>query len=267
MSNGDSINPSRPLLGQVGAYDDSSESFENYLDRIEMFFECNDILDNKKVSTFLSIVGSQTFQLVSDLVSPKRPRECSFVEIVRALKNHYKPQVNIIAERYNFYRRMQKQNESISDFIATIKALARTCDFGSALEEQLRDKIVCGIHDIATQRSLLTIKDLSLAIAIETAHARESAARDSKIISGDTKVQPINAISNKVNYSKSSQPRHFNKGFNSAKSVSNFHHSKIKTQFVNFSCCGCGENHFRSDCPHKKATCHKCRKVGHLAKV
>ena len=104
-------------IGTIGPYVDS-EDFETYVDRVELFFEANSIAEDKKVATFLSIVGAQVYALVQNLVSPKKPKECKYDEIVAALKNHYKPKVIVVYERFKFYNRSQGANESIADFVA-----------------------------------------------------------------------------------------------------------------------------------------------------
>ena len=164
-------------IGSIGPYLES-EDFETYVDRVELFFDANSIADNKKVSTFLSVVGAQVYSLVQNLVSPKKPKDCTLKEIIDALKNHYKPKVIVVFERFKFYNRSQGANESIADFVAGLKACAHTCQFGDSLKEMLRDRLICGIKNESTQRALITEADLTFERAVEVATAREAAARD-----------------------------------------------------------------------------------------
>ena len=90
------------LIGNVGPYDES-EKFATYVDRVQLFFEANAIEERKQVPAFLSLIGPKLFGLVKDLVSPKAPKECSMTELVEVLNNHYKPQVIVIYERFQFY--------------------------------------------------------------------------------------------------------------------------------------------------------------------
>ena len=77
------------LIGNLGPYVESEEDFDSYCSRVELFFDANSIEAPKQVSTFLTIVGAKTFSLVKDLVSPRAPGECSYAELVRALKSHF----------------------------------------------------------------------------------------------------------------------------------------------------------------------------------
>ena len=164
-------------IGTIGPYQES-EDFETYVDRVELFFDANSIADDKKVSTFLSIVGPQVYGLVQNIVSPKKPKDCTYKDIIKGLQNHYKPKVIVVFERFKFYNRSQGADESIADFVAGLKACAHTCQFGNALKEMLRDRLICGIRNEATQRALLTEADLTFEKGVEIATAREAAARD-----------------------------------------------------------------------------------------
>lgn len=231
-------------IGTIGPYQES-EDFDTYVDRVELFFEANSIDDAKKVATFLSIVGAQVYGLVQNLTSPKKPKECTYKEIIDSLKNHYKPKVIVVYERFKFYNRVQGTDESIADFAAGLKACAHTCQFGTSLKEMLRDRLICGIRNEATQRAFLTEADLTYERAVEMATAREAAARD------------VHAMS---------RPNH------NVHAVSTFpkpkQNNKANTRETKPTkpCSGCGSNHWRNECPFKDAICFGCEKKGHILK-
>ena len=124
-------------IGNINEFDASLEDFETYVSRVELFFTANSITDNKKVATFLTLLGPKVFQLVQNLVSPEKPANCTYDTLVRALKAHFKPKVVIIYERFKFNTRSQQQGESISEFVAGLKSCARTCDFGEVAGDLL----------------------------------------------------------------------------------------------------------------------------------
>ena len=164
------------LIGNIGPYDES-EKFTTYVDRVNLYFVANEINADRQVPAFLSLIGPKLFGLAKDLVSPKAPKDCTLDELIKVLTNHYKPQVIVIYERFKFYRRCQESHESVSAFVAALKSLAATCEFGDKLEEMLRDKIVMGLKEEST-RVLLTEKNLTFTRAVEIASAREAAERD-----------------------------------------------------------------------------------------
>ena len=218
------------------------------------------LLESKQVPAFLSLIGPKLFGLVKDLVSPKAPKECSMNELVEVLNNHYKPQVIVIYERFKFYRRRQEPHETVASFIASLKSLVATCDFGDRLEEMLRDKLVMGLEEESTQRILLTEKKLTFARAVEIANAREAAERDvrefgQKPSSGSKDVNSVKSSNTKSNFQKKKgslkqKPKQGEKGNKPDK-----------------PCSGCGKNHWKADCPFKDSECFTCKRRGHISKV
>ena len=244
-------------IGHIAPFEESSEDIDTYISRVELFFIANSIKDTKQVATFLTLLGPKIFHLVQNLVSPKKPGDCTYAELVKALKDHFKPKVVIIYERYKFHTRSQQQGESISNFVAGLKSCARTCDFGEVADDMLRDRFVVGLADTATQRTLLTEMDLTFQKAVSIATAREVAEKDVREMGGSrTEIHSVKSNSN-VQFKSS----HFN-----PKGTSN---SKTKTSGdSNLSpCFGCGGSHWRKDCPHKNSECFLCHKKGHLRSV
>lgn len=235
-------------IGSIGPYVES-EDFETYVDRVEMFFDANSVVNAKKVPTFLSLIGPQVYGLLQNLVSPTKPKDCTYDDLINALKTHYKPKVITIYERFKFYNRKQGQGESIADYVAGIKACAHTCDFGTTLKEMLRDRLVCGIRDEATQRALLTESNLTFDRAVEIATVREAAAKDVQAMG---RAPNVLAVGNQIPKKFSSSPSKPKGG---------------KSEVPSKPCSGCGSRHWRRDCPFKEAVCHGCRKRGHIKKM
>ena len=52
------------------------------------------------------------------------------------------------------------------------------CEFGAGLADTLRDRLVCGMKNEKVQRRLLTMKNLTYALALEEAEMAERVARD-----------------------------------------------------------------------------------------
>ena len=65
--------------------------------------------------------------------------------LLAKLNNYFVPKVNIIHERARFHLRARKQGESAEEYIRTLFELAKTCQFGPAKIENIRDKLVVGI--------------------------------------------------------------------------------------------------------------------------
>lgn len=58
------------------------------------------------------------------------------------------------------------------------------CEFGASLNDALRDRLVCGLHNKLIQKWLLSESELTLAKATEIALAMEAAVKDTLELQG-----------------------------------------------------------------------------------
>lgn len=260
----------KALIGKISEFDVSVESFENYTERLEHFFSINSINDEgKKVSYFISIMGPALYTTMKDLLHPKLVKDVSFGEIITLLSNHFKPKCNITYERFIFNRRNQKEGESISEYSMQIKKLASTCDFGTFLDEALRDKFLCGLRNHHIQSKLLAEGDKSLSFskALELALVLENAEKNVKSLHGPDKhvglgYDTINFVKGRANSSYRPNPKGTVQNNNRPKSggFQSKNNGELK-------CFRCGKSHNARACPYIGYACNVCKKKGHLANM
>ena len=133
-------------IGRLDELQIGTEDIDCYIERMEQYFIVNDIPDSKKVAAFLSAMGAKAYELVRNLVAPEAPKDKRFNDLVKTLRAHLKPKPLVIAERFKFHKRTQLQEESVAEYIVTLKGLSTHCEFGTFLNDALRDQFVCGIH-------------------------------------------------------------------------------------------------------------------------
>ena len=237
--------------GQISAYIEGEEDFDTYTKRVKNFFIANGVEKEKKLAIFLTVIGPKVYKLLASLILPKEPENCSFEEVVKCLANHYKAERNPIYERFVFYRCNQNMGESISNYVARIKALAGTCEFNENLEEMLRDRFIQGINNSDTQHLLLTDKTMTFQKAVDLARSRETATKE---IAGFS--QPLVEVNRIHNSTHKSSVR-------KTKPPMGQSNANIKPSQP---CSGCGGMHWKKDCQFKNAECFHCHRKGHLAK-
>ena len=171
-------------LGRVDEFDGDKDDWQQYVERLEHFFVANGIDGaEKKRAVFLSVIGSSTYKTFRNL-SPNKPGEQSYADLVETLCKHFKPAPSEIVERFRFNSRVRRQGESVATFVAELRALAEFCNFRATLQAMLRDRIVCGVSDDAIQRRLLSESKLDYAKAVEIALNMETAAQSMKTLKG-----------------------------------------------------------------------------------
>ena len=68
------------VLGTIDSFDpNSDEDVHEYLERVELYFETNRIIENRqKRSVFLTVVGKEAYHLLSSLAAPEKLSQKSF---------------------------------------------------------------------------------------------------------------------------------------------------------------------------------------------
>ena len=145
-------------IGHIGEFNETAEDFESYVERMDQWAELNGVGEEKKAGMLLPMVGANAYILVKDILTPEKPKDKTYAELREALLSYCSPKPLIIAQRYKFYKRGQKEGEYVADYVITLKRLSATCDFGEFLKQALRDRLVCYLRDENIQRRLLTMK-------------------------------------------------------------------------------------------------------------
>ena len=100
-------------------------------------------------------MGAKAYELLRNLVAPDAPKDKRFNDLVKTMHAHLKPKpLIIIVERFKFYKRVQHEDEKVAEYIVSLKQLSTQCDFGTFLNDALRDQLVCGLRQEAIQRKL-----------------------------------------------------------------------------------------------------------------
>lgn len=69
------------IIGNIEHFDSNEEAWNSYIERFELFVDCNGISSAKKVSTLLTVVGHKTYSLLGDLCTPDKPNTKTYDEL------------------------------------------------------------------------------------------------------------------------------------------------------------------------------------------
>ena len=236
------------LLGSIEQFDPKYGDWSEYTERLEQYFLANDINDDKKqTAVFLTVIGSDTYSLLRNLLTPEKPSQKPVEELIQILSEHLNPKPITIAERYKFYQKEQIEGESLGDYIAGLRKASEHCEFGTFLNEALRDKFVCGIIDKYIRKQLLAERDLDIQRAVQLATGFEEANTQNSLMSKN-KTQTFKTHLKEENTHKVFSQKHGNPPSQRC-----------------FRCLS--KAHLANICPYKNYSCRKCRNIGHLAKA
>ena len=199
--------------------------------------------NEERTATLLPCLGPDAVEIVDGLKFASE-LECTNAYIVmQKLETFCIVETNETYERYQFNKRDQELNEFIDSYVAVLRNLAKTYNYGTLEENLILDRIVMGIRENSTRKRLLQESELTLNRCIDICRANESTAIQLKAIGNE---EDVNVMKKK--------PSHSYKG--AKKRVSK-----------DIDCKYCGRKHIRkkADCPAWGKSCSKCGMQNHFA--
>ena len=107
-----------------------------------------------KRSILLANMATATFKLAKSLLGTDLAG-ANIKKIVEKLQEHYELAPSPIIQRFKFNTRTRQKGESVAEFVATLRDITQHYEYGTILNEMLRDRLVCGVNHSAIQRKLL----------------------------------------------------------------------------------------------------------------
>lgn len=97
------------------------DDWETYIERLELYFIANDIKDAKKTAVLLARISTDAYCLVRDLCAPVKPKDKTFVELVKTVTDHLCPKPSETMERCKYHLAKQSELETVAEFSARLK--------------------------------------------------------------------------------------------------------------------------------------------------
>ena len=149
-------------------FDPKVETIDEYKERFDFYCVAHAIEAGRQKALFLTWIGQTAYSNLKTLVSPTPLAELTLDQVVEKLTSHYKPDTVEIAERFKFFKHMQGEKDGVTEYMTSLRKLAKTCNFGDYLNTALRDQLVCGgLKDTRIQQEQLCKKGLTLETALE----------------------------------------------------------------------------------------------------
>ncbi|XP_032241511.2 uncharacterized protein K02A2.6-like [Nematostella vectensis] len=231
--------------------------------RLWINYEIASQLDKQRMelrtATLISCIGPEALEIYDGLPFANEEDKTNINRIMELMEAHCVGETNEIYERYLFNRRNQENGESVESFIAALRSLAKTCNYGELQDGMIRDRIVVGIADNSIRKKLLTEAKLTLAKCVDICRANEATAKRLKEMSQQS--GEISAITTgpprRKTGSKGGRRQESRKPPHTDSSKSNPH---PKCKF-------CHRLHPRAKekCPAWQKTCDTCGELNHFS--
>ncbi|XP_045445764.1 uncharacterized protein LOC123653827 [Melitaea cinxia] len=215
-------------------------TFEVYKQVFENKMRIHNIDEAKWHQYLISCIGFDIVTLLTELCFPSSLDSKNYKQLVELIEKHIEPTQSEITETYKFMKRVQLPNESIAEFVAALKKLAQTCNFGAHLERSLRDKFVHGLRYENIVKRLFNEDKLTFTTVVNIAIGMELAEKGARLITHGQEEAEVQKVS----------------------------HQKESKETVKVKCHCCDKlGHIKPKCKFREEECYKCHKKGHIASV
>lgn len=247
------------FLGILPVFDYKTSEWAIFKSRLSQFFIVNNISVNKS-AILITHLSDESYRLLRKLAYPKEVDKLQYEDLVSLLDSHFKPKQCSFVDKAKFFDAVRSPGEKLGDWAARLRGLASYCDFGVALETNLRDRFVLGLGSGSERDKLFeqNPSTLTFARALELAEQAEC-SREAKAV--QIKDEHI---------FRADLERNVREGNSRGRGGVRDRPAGTGSHFVaRFSCCAtCGmKNHQQAECRFKNYKCKKCGQKGHLKKV
>ena len=245
--------PGEPTI----TFDTWLRSFETYLIALSE----KELADKRKRALLIHCIGVEAQRIFYHL-----EMGTSYEDATKALKAFFMPKVNVVAERNKFRLRSQNVGESVVHYIAALRELASTCEFGEVTDDMIRDQLVEKTNSSRIRERLLLETGLTLQKAVTLASQIETVLAEAKAMAkkDDGVVGAVHDTTFRGGGKRQTSQHHRNDSRFAPKQYETTNPSAGK------KCYRCGSSSHlanSSSCPAKSVTCNKCHKTGHYGKV
>ncbi|UYV84616.1 K02A2.6-like, partial [Cordylochernes scorpioides] len=208
--------------------------------------------DEIKRATLLHCLGPNVQRIFLNLPDEKE----NYEQTKMALDKYFTPYKNVVTERFKFRQRVQKDDESIDNYLISLRELSKSCEFGNLEADMIRDQIIEKCNNKKLKEKLLQQENLTLSKTIDIARMLEISRKEIRLLEPQND-QTLNIVQNKPK--KYYNANNFNKSRFTNQGTPSFSGAS-KPKFYR---CGL-DTHSAQECGAKKMTCSYCNKLGHL---
>ncbi|UYV63748.1 hypothetical protein LAZ67_2005487, partial [Cordylochernes scorpioides] len=148
--------------------------------------------DEIKRATLLHCLGPNVQRIFFNLPDEKE----NYEQTKMALDKYFTPHKNVVTERFKFRQRVQKDDESIYNYLISLRELSKSCEFGNLEADMIRDQIIEKCNNKKLKEKLLEQENLTLSKTIDIARMLEISRKEIRLLEPQND-QTLSRVQNK----------------------------------------------------------------------
>ena len=249
MANSSNMIPAPEGMQMSGDLAKNWEVFRAEFEDFVLATGLNEKAEEVQAAALRRLMGSECRHIYMHNVILDDDQKKDPTAILDALGEYFKPEKNVIYERYKFGCCKQETDEPIDSFITRLRERAASCEYRGLKDEMIRDKLVLGVASENTRRRLLRERDLMLATAVGICRLAELT---------DTRMKTLESPQLQTDSVNSADRQYGRRG-----------PQDRRGRDIQQACKYCGNSHKRGreQCPAYGKACRSCGISNHFSKV
>ena len=248
------VSPVAPFDPHVDA-NSLCQRWKRWVQAFELYVGASGVKDdNQKRQLLLHCAGMD----VQDIFYTLPATGTDYKTAKDKLTAHLTPKQNTSYNRHVFRKEVQKEGESVWQFVTRLRQLAALCEFGDQVDDFIRDQVVYNCRSKRLRTKLLAEQDLTLDRTLALSAATEAAEHQAAQIAHDG--ERVSAVATRVR--ENTRPR-------SSRQRAQGGNRSQAPQDNKPTCNRCGTRGHTGDvCQRTKGKkCFKCGQQGHFSSV
>ncbi|GBM56925.1 hypothetical protein AVEN_168595-1 [Araneus ventricosus] len=173
----ESLAPPPPFklnLNQVESWKLWKQLFQRYMDATSLIAKP----ESQKVTILLHVIGEECLEIYNTFGEVS---SVSMNDNLAKFEAHFVPQRNITYEHQRLFLLVQREGQSVDDFITEFRKQLKNCGYGSLNDSILVDHLVRGLSESRLRERLLRVPDLDIKKAVDMCRAAETSKLQAEV--------------------------------------------------------------------------------------
>ena len=172
----------------IGSDENPASKWHDWIEQFNLYMDIqtSDYTDKQKVSLLLYSMGAEYMPVYKTFDFTNSTDRDKIDVVIKKFNEYFEPKKLLKKQLTMFQARVQRDNESVTQYITAVKELATHCEFGSLKDRQIALQISNGVRDIKLKEKLWE-DDLSLDKLLHKCSVYEQLLDTKKMLGADQK--------------------------------------------------------------------------------